>query len=683
MPNLYTLTGDFDDLLGGEAVVQTIRATITTNVEEQGGTLVDTTNKTFRFGGMQFGTYADGTWSISGLVGSNSTDLNVPVDTLEYQVTVRYAAVGGGHTTRALGWFKLNGNANLADVARQMTPTEAQTAADYVAQQAAIAGLTGEDSAVAFLVNDDLTPSQTRAALDNLYGGGGAAGLDDTAIAALVADDDAAPSATRGAIDSAVAEEMGQAGSPLRVAADGLYTTQAEVDTSVAAGVADRIKVTEAPVSPYRYGFVGDGVADDTAALQAAIDACPVGGTVRLPHTGNARIAAPLTINKAMTLEGANRENQRLLAVGCDGIRIAAGIDSVRLIGFELAAGTRYSTAANTYVGVTVDGTAANYASEHLYRDVFCDGFHTAFRTRYLWSSRFEGVRSAFGLIGIDAYGKSVNNFVTGSRLAVEKVAGSRGIRLYGRESYTDATVVASEGWVIEQSLTFGAEMGVDCVGVNHVQVNGCILDFCQLNGLRVIHNGTAFGNNVSMIGSYVGMDSTGGTAAVNLGNTVSHTQRRYARIIGNEFTVYSGMACAYGVYVSGSEARAVVSDNTFTFFTTNDVRMLTSDNIVRGNACLSTAPAQNISGSAGTNQANLIVDNVGTVFRPGSGPETQPYHRDSLGRKVAHGTAAPTAGTWVVGDQVIQAVPAVGSSKGWRCTVGGTPGTWVSEGNL
>lgn len=49
----------------------------------------------------------------------------------------------------------------------------------------------------------------------------------------------------------------------------------------------------------------------------------------------------------------------------------------------------------------------------------------------------------------------------------------------------------------------------------------------------------------------------------------------------------------------------------------------------------------------------------------------------------LAFGSAAPVAGTWDRGDWVINTLPAVGSPKGWRCTVAGTPGTWVSEGNL
>jgi hypothetical protein len=45
--------------------------------------------------------------------------------------------------------------------------------------------------------------------------------------------------------------------------------------------------------------------------------------------------------------------------------------------------------------------------------------------------------------------------------------------------------------------------------------------------------------------------------------------------------------------------------------------------------------------------------------------------------------SAVPTTGTWAVGDRVFNSAPAVGQPKSWVCTVAGTPGTWVSEGNL
>lgn len=45
--------------------------------------------------------------------------------------------------------------------------------------------------------------------------------------------------------------------------------------------------------------------------------------------------------------------------------------------------------------------------------------------------------------------------------------------------------------------------------------------------------------------------------------------------------------------------------------------------------------------------------------------------------------TAAPAVGAWDVGDRSSNSTPVVGQPKGWMCTVAGTPGTWVSEGNL
>jgi len=50
---------------------------------------------------------------------------------------------------------------------------------------------------------------------------------------------------------------------------------------------------------------------------------------------------------------------------------------------------------------------------------------------------------------------------------------------------------------------------------------------------------------------------------------------------------------------------------------------------------------------------------------------------------KVFYRSAIPAAGAWVVNDRVIRTPAAAGSPKAWVCTVAGTPGTWVSEGNL
>lgn len=49
--------------------------------------------------------------------------------------------------------------------------------------------------------------------------------------------------------------------------------------------------------------------------------------------------------------------------------------------------------------------------------------------------------------------------------------------------------------------------------------------------------------------------------------------------------------------------------------------------------------------------------------------------------RRTLTGTAAPTSGTWVRGDRVINSAPAAAGTEGWVCVTGGTPGTWKTFG--
>jgi hypothetical protein len=47
------------------------------------------------------------------------------------------------------------------------------------------------------------------------------------------------------------------------------------------------------------------------------------------------------------------------------------------------------------------------------------------------------------------------------------------------------------------------------------------------------------------------------------------------------------------------------------------------------------------------------------------------------------YASSIPTVGMFTKGDRIININPTVGQPKSWVCTVTGTPGTWVSEGNL
>jgi hypothetical protein len=71
-------------------------------------------------------------------------------------------------------------------------------------------------------------------------------------------------------------------------------------------------------ISVKDFGIVG--ISDDAAIIQAAIDACPVGGTLIFPD-GNYTTATPVTINKSIYIKGSATTRQVV-----DGSTSASGV---------------------------------------------------------------------------------------------------------------------------------------------------------------------------------------------------------------------------------------------------------------------------------------------------------------------------------------------------------------------
>jgi hypothetical protein len=52
-------------------------------------------------------------------------------------------------------------------------------------------------------------------------------------------------------------------------------------------------------------------------------------------------------------------------------------------------------------------------------------------------------------------------------------------------------------------------------------------------------------------------------------------------------------------------------------------------------------------------------------------------------GKQWTWGAAAPTTGTWAVGDICWYTATAAAGTVGWVCTTAGTPGTWLAFGTI
>jgi len=83
-------------------------------------------------------------------------------------------------------------------------------------------------------------------------------------------------------------------------------------------------------------------------------------------------------------------------------------------------------------------------------------------------------------------------------------------------------------------------------------------------------------------------------------------------------------------------------------------------------------------------NTSEALVDNASFSYGIEGEPSRSTFGSFELNNNTfTTATIVPVTGTWKVGDRVFNSAPAAGQPKSWVCTVAGTPGTWVSEGNL
>ena len=143
-------------------------------------------------------------------------------------------------------------------------------------------------------------------------------------------------------------------------------------------------------------------------------------------------------------------------------------------------------------------------------------------------------------------------------------------------------------------------------------------------------------------------------------------------RMIGNYVEGPSTQSVQIAFVSGASIVGNIVFGSTIVFELNNSVRSR-----IEGNSFISADAANPVIFFVGTNTGSIFSETNSIVGRvsndAGSGVIVSQY-----------GSTAPIGGNfWNANDRVIQSVSVVGNPKGWRCTVAGNPGTWVSEGNL
>jgi hypothetical protein len=522
------------------------------------------------------------------------------------------------------------------------------------------------------------------------------------------------------------------AGKPLDASVLATGSTTARALKDIAADV----------VNVKAFGAKGDGVTDDTAAIQAAINSLPLntanapyyspstginGGTVLIP-SGRYKITAPLITKRGITIAGVSPEASQILSYSATGVfkhQLGDGggytPDVVEIAGISIwqnasvtatsGAGIEIVPPPTTYRAVTLrvskvilEGTYDGISLVNGIGSVVADTLLTKTR-RYpvlVWNPitwkpaqiYFVGLRVQNGgniyeciTQGITAStggpsGTAADitdnaahwKYVSAMPASVAVTTSTTFDRVYANQSVTgDGFHIEAANYV--KITASGSDSSVRYGYVFDGTV-GATLDEsgAEQNGAGGVLLSNTYGINVTVT-VIEGAQSIGYTP----GCTRHGVEMLYATrsVVAKSVFVGTDAVVGYGVHI------------------TQTGPWVTWGNVYSGTYWTTQTETNSLSLTPGVGAASKFVG--GDAGRFGFGVDTPDASATLLiggampirllasatGPIISAGSAPPSAGAWTQGSRVINTAAATGQPKGWICTVGGAPGTWVSEGNL
>tara|TARA_R110001606_G_scaffold229917_2_gene377848 strand:+ start:31 stop:1620 length:1590 start_codon:yes stop_codon:yes gene_type:complete len=244
-----------------------------------------------------------------------------------------------------------------------------------------------------------------------------------------------------------------------------------------------------------------------------------------------------------------------------------------------------------------------------------------------------------------------------------------------------------------------------DNININNFSCSGTLIDVIKFNGAKMKINNGAIDACVSAFKPY-GTYSSTDVFIQNVNNTGATTASFWDQsstqggAINIDNCTFSNSA-GYHWSTQGSPSYDVTLNNSRfinagypnTSADTRNLQFNTSGNVVIQNCEIGRTTTDAIANyyalQNGSGDLYVINTRLTDIAAPGS-PEitTTAGPIKIIGNLINRystylGSASPVSGTWRVGDYVKNINPVVGTPKGWLCTVAGTSGTWVSEGNL
>jgi hypothetical protein len=336
------------------------------------------------------------------------------------------------------------------------------------------------------------------------------------------------------------------------------------------------------------YGAVGNGVADDTVAIQAALDAAEnIAGCVYIAP-GTFKITSTLTIPASVSIKGASAESSVIRPTGCDGLQFASSNNIGPRVFEDFFI---YGNGTETNTGMKFVGTASTAIriSGIRINRIRIQNFRDALNFRGMWTSSITNCVLYFNIYGIVLRGQCVkvdvcNNYVAHNLLG-QVVPNATGLVIESTFDYDPGgtTERRPEDIQVHQNLIYNFPFGCRINNVLLVSVNDNDFDGTTNTGITI----GSTGGLTSICDNWIGLIGATPVQGIFL-SALAVSADCQKNIINNQIN-NSGTTATYGIYAYTNQNNINIIGNDISG-TNNDIQLQNcGDIVVSGNLCRST----------------------------------------------------------------------------------------------
>ncbi len=322
------------------------------------------------------------------------------------------------------------------------------------------------------------------------------------------------------------------------------------------------------------YGAVGDGSNDDTASIQAAIDAIPaVGGVVFLPP-GNYKITSALTWKVNVSMYGTGGESSLITADNCNAIDLAALTDGFQYITLENFGIN--GTNGTTRTAIIHSGTTD--AADELYgvylHNLYITNFNVGISFRTVRNFEIVGCWIQHVRQGINLVGKNLVGRLDRNTLVFGNGNGSGTLRglFLNTFAYSTGGTVGPEGIQVSESQFFGFDYGIVPKFVNYINLNSNDIK-ANIYGIEF----TTVQNGFNIRDHFIQMDGTGALIGI-YGHGLASVISVLINIEGNHILGSGSPTALNGIQINDSgnqnQNHVIITGNTMKGCTDRDIEI-------------------------------------------------------------------------------------------------------------